>query len=108
MSISLITDGWLYPIQPCSPAVTPPSDVDGTVDPLPTTPCAATGTPSDTPPTVPVGAQATGPDIPTTPCGTTGSDPTIDPPTVPRGQEGSETAGDEAPATPECPEGEVT
>jgi hypothetical protein len=107
MSINLITDGWLYPIISRRP-LPPPDDAEGVIDHDPTTPCAATGTPTDTPPITPTGLQAAGPGMPTTPCGTTGNDPTITPPAVPAGQEGSETANDEAPKIPGCPEGEAT
>lgn len=107
MSINLITDGWLYPII-TKKTVTAPDGTEGVVGSIPTTPCSGTGTPSDAPPATPTCALATGPSIPTVPCGTTGNDPTITPPAVPQGQEGSETAGDEAPAIPGCPEGKVT
>lgn len=106
MSINLITDGWLYPII-TKKSLTAPQDGEAVVDPIPTQPCGVTGEPTDPPPASPITAKASGPDIPTVPCGTTGSDPTIDPPKVPEGQEASET-GDAAPAVPRCPEGKKT
>ena len=104
MSINLITDGWLYPIRRVK-SVTAPNG-EGTISPRPTTPCGAVGGPPDPPPAVPMQAHAQGPEIPTVPCGPSGVDPTINPPTVPEGQQGSEVAGSEAPAVPKCPEGE--
>jgi hypothetical protein len=106
MSINLITDGWLHPII-TKKSLTAPTNGKASVGPTPTQPCATTGAPTDPPPASPVTAKASGPDIPTAPCGTTGSDPTIDPPKVPKGQEASET-GDTAPAVPRCPEGKKT
>lgn len=105
MSINLITDGWLYPIRRIH-VVTAPDGVAGTYDPLPVTPCAPEGGPPDPPPSVPLQAAAAGPDVPVPPCGPSGIDPTIDPPIVPEGQEGSEIAGTAAPAVPKCPGGE--
>jgi len=106
MSINLITDGWLYPIRRIHVVTAP--DASGSYDPLPVTPCAPTGTSSDQPPNVPVLAEAARPDIPVTPCGASGVDPTIDPPTVLEGQEGSEISGTAAPGVPKCPSGEKT
>lgn len=107
MSISLVTDGMLCPIVRL-PVMTAPDDGEAIVGPTPVTPCAVTGAPTNTPPAAPGSPQAVGPDVPSVPCGIVGSDPTITPPSVPSGQEGSETTGDEAPAIPSCPKGEVT
>jgi hypothetical protein len=104
MSINLITDGWLYPIRRVHTVTAP--DANGTYDPLPVTPCDPVGTPSNQPPAVPTLVEAMGPEVPVSPCGASAVDPTIDPPTVPEGQEGSEVAGTEAPAIPKCPGGE--
>ncbi len=105
MSINLITDGWLYPIHRIH-VVAAPADAEGTYNPLPVTPCAPEGGLSNPPPDVPLQAVAAGPAIPVPPCGPSGIDPTIDPPIVPEGQEGSEIAGTAAPAVPKCPSGE--
>lgn len=106
MSISLVTDGMLYPIVTLR-QITAPTGTDGTVGEIPVTPCPS-GTPTNPPPATPLITQATGPDVPTVPCGTSGNDPTIDPPGVPKGTQGSEDVGSESPATPKCTEGEVT
>ena len=104
MSINLITDGWLYPIRRIKSITAP--DAEGITGSKPTTPCSATGGPVNPPPATPTQACAIGPEIPTVPCGPTAVDPTINPPTVPVGQEGSEVTGTEAPAVPQCPKGE--
>lgn len=106
MSISLVTDGMLCPIIRRA-TVTAPDGTEATVGSVPVTPCAVTGGPTNEAPGTPVGAQAAGPDVPTVPCGIVGTDPTITPPSVPASPDGSETPGDEAPAIPGCPEGEV-
>jgi len=107
MSINLITDGWLYPII-TKPQLRAPNGTEGAIDDYPLVPCSAIGLPSDTPPSVPDQAAAAGPSVPVAPCGATGSDPTLDPPEVPKGAEGSEDLGQEAPAPPKCPEGHET
>lgn len=106
MSVSLVTDGMLYPIVTV-PQLTAPEGTEGVVSELPVTPCP-TGSPTDPPPNTPILAQGSGPAIPTAPCGTSGNDPTIDPPEVPQGAQGSEDPLSETPAVPKCPEGEVT
>jgi len=106
MSISLVTDGMLCPIITL-PQLTAPDGTEGTMGERPVTPCPV-GAPTNPPPLTPLIAQATAPAIPATPCGTDGSDPTIDPPSVPEGAQGSEDLSHETPAVPSCPEGEVT
>lgn len=62
MTIALITDGMLYPII-TQEALHAPLDPQGTIDPLPVTPCDPEGTLEDEPPAVPrgVGAGPTNP-----------------------------------------------
>ena len=57
MSISLVTNGMLYPIIR-KQIVRPPDSGEGVVDPLPTTPCGVTGAPSNPPPATPQGTRA--------------------------------------------------
>ncbi|MBU1891237.1 hypothetical protein KJ782_07205 [Patescibacteria group bacterium] len=103
--ISLVTDGMLYPVRTV-PRLSAPDGAAGTIGDIPVTPCDATGGPTNPAPTVPTLAAATGPSVPSVPCVIGGEDPTITPPTVPVGTEASETMGTEAPAVPSCPKGE--
>lgn len=106
MTISLITDGMLYPIRTTLGA---PTGGDGLVGSIPVAPCNPTATdPALQPPAVPHAIEASGPAIPVIPCGPIAYDPTIDPPQVPHGAEASEATGSEAPAVPRCPEGRKT
>ena len=104
MTISLITDGMLnyydYPV------VSGPQDVEGEYGPLPHRPCSPEGVVEPAPPRTPMMMAATGDTYPHVPCGPTGVDPTIDPPKVPRGLEGS-TPPSSGPATPKCPKGDA-
>lgn len=104
MTIALITDGMLYPIITLE-GLHAPLDPQGHIDPLPVTPCDPEGILEDTPPATPRLMRAARPAIPVVPCGPTGSDPTIDPPKVPRGVEGSGTPDSGSPSTPRCPRG---
>lgn len=83
-----------------------PDGTEALVGDIPSIPCNTFAEdPTQTTPTTPLQAKASGTTIPSTPCGTTASDPTIDPPNVPEATEASEELGTETPAVPKCPEG---
>jgi len=107
MSISLITDGMLYPIITIE-GLHAPDGTEGHMAARPVPPCKEEALLTDGPPITPRIPLAAGPRVPTTPCGIMGSDPTIDPPRVPTGSEASETVSQEAPAIPTCPQGRKT
>lgn len=106
MTISLVTDGMLCY---CYADPRAPDDPEALAGLAPVPPCAPEANiPALTPPVVPTGAEASGPATPAIPCAAYAVDPTIIPPAVPTGQEGSEDLGNEAPAVPKCPKGEVS
>lgn len=107
MSVTLITDGMLYPLF-ITEGVHAPDGIEGHLAPRPAPPCGPIGIDPDAPPQAPLLALASGPYAPVPPCGETASDPTITPPAVPAGPEAGLTPDQTGPKIPRCPEGRQT
>jgi len=107
MSVSLITDGVLYPLPPCYVPIAAPSGAEAVGGTLPVVPCDPVGYRTNQPPAVPRLTEATQAAAPVPPCGSQGFDPTISPPAVPM----TPTAYvmlNGAPSVPICAEGHVS